>query len=368
MSWILAALIGCGELPRSRVATLPTQLSLLAEAEDGAPLSLLLELRRNPKNQLDVRMTDGAHLYDGRRVWEILPTSSGEIDLGELVEGKRVVLPLAGDVHPELLAIERGTAWFSTTTGNVRCTLRNAACKGTDRAPELHLSYPGPGAGFRVTLSGGIVRVVLPQAPDGLPVFTGVRRLVGVHWVREQRSAAQVALNQTFRGRAIVYATPREVMVDGDLAEWEGASPMVVQDRWQLQSGARGWDGPRDGSFCVAAAWSAGQVCFAGRVRDDVISEGDLVTVRVGERRLSLPLDGPAPAGAAYGSAWFGRTFEACVPAETDAPSLPFLAAFLDDDDDLPPALLASAPDRGGIPLGALRFMAEAPASAPRQR
>lgn len=73
----------------------------------------------------------------------------------------------------------------------------------------------------------------------------------------------------------VVPRAPARVQVDGDLTEWSGATPLVLEGpQWLLPTRAameRGeWSGPADLSARVYLAWDAGHFYLAARVRDDV--------------------------------------------------------------------------------------------------
>ena len=63
---------GCQGWHVQRDAILPTQLALLVEDRGGHPLSIVMDLRRNTRDQLDVRVSEGERLFDGRHLWDIV--------------------------------------------------------------------------------------------------------------------------------------------------------------------------------------------------------------------------------------------------------------------------------------------------------
>jgi len=337
---------------------LPSELSVLAEQRDGTPLSLLLGLRRNSRDQLDVRIAEGAQVYDGRRVWSVEVGEAG-FSVADRVSGERVVFDAGA--APRLLAVFQRSVWLETAAGLRVCGMKEGRC-GPGVAPELPLNHPGPGNGFRVALENGTLRLFLPQegATEGVPLATGLERLLGVYWVRGGTGEADTVVHRTFRGRARVHALARSVTPDGDLTDWPGAAPLVVDAPWQLQSGADGWDGPRDGSFSVAATWTSDRLCVAGRVRDDTPGPEDTLTVRIDASAVSLPLLGGAPTAGPWEAvmrpSWRGGSYEACLPASAARSSdeLPFAVVFWDADTGEPTTVLASAPEREGLPLGEL--------------
>ncbi|MFN7142194.1 MAG: hypothetical protein ACK4YP_00335 [Myxococcota bacterium] len=359
----LALLAGCDQLAPSRRALLPSELSVLAETTDGEPLSLLLGLRRNSRDQLDVRIAEGAQVYDGRRVWALEGTAGG-LAVVDRVTGERVVFAAGQD--PRLLALHQRTAWLEGPAGTLACSLKDGRC-GIEPIPDLPLDHPGPGAGFQLALHGETLRVHLPQEQvDGIVLAEGIARVIGVYWVRGSTGEADAVVHRTFRGRARVHALARPVTADGDLGDWPDAAPLVVEAPWQLQSGADGWSGERDASFSVAATWSADTVCVAGRIRDEDVRDGDVLTVRVDTTTRTFPLTGAAPAGGALERGWLAAAWEACLPLPAmPGARIPFAVSYTDADGDGPVTVLASAPSAGDVPLGELVLDAPARVAAP---
>lgn len=350
---LLLPLVGCERLQRERTELLPVQLSLIVERTDGSRASILLALKRNGRDQLDVRLFEGSRLYDGRHVFEF-SESSEALEVHDVVDDTRATLTVGGPLR--LVGIERGHAWLEGPNGIARCHLATAACQPSEGMPELPLTQAGPFNGFKVALSGGVVRVLLPRMQKPKPVFEGARRIVGVHWVRREDSRAKALIDRTFRGQATLLAGARPCELDGAFADWADMPPAVVENRWQLQSGADGWDGPRDGSFSVVATWTAERVCFAGRVRDDAVTAADQLTLQVFPSTLVIPLAGNVPEVARRNDAPHGVTYEACVPTSalpaTD--DLAFRATLVDADPGEPTTQLATAPEEDGRPLGHL--------------
>jgi hypothetical protein len=60
-------------------------------------------------------------------------------------------------------------------------------------------------------------------------------------------------------------------VIDGDLAEWALASPLVVNraDQFRIMSGTKAWGGPSDISGKMYLAWDAKNLYVAARVTDD---------------------------------------------------------------------------------------------------
>lgn len=328
-------------------AKLPSHLSVLVETWQGEPLSILLGLTRNSRDQLDVRVAEGAQVADGRRVWAFEETPEG-VRFEDRVDHRSSV----ATVGTRLLAVHRWHAWVEGDQGIFRCDIRHAECR-PGSVPKLPLDHPGPGAGFRVELANGTLRLFLPSGEEGVSLATGVARIIGVYWVRGATGEADTTLNRTFRGRARVHAQPRSVTVDGVLEDWASAAALVVDAPWQLQSGADGWSGDSDGSFSVAAAWTAEEVCFAGRVRDDHLVEGDRILIQVADQVEEIAVDHPS---TWVTPGWWGSSWERCEPT-AHLPALgvlPFAVSFVDHDPGQTTTILATAPIDGGVALGEL--------------
>ncbi len=362
-------LAGCGG--PARAGLLPARVALVVEdARTGAPVSLLVELRRNARAQLDVRFADAAVLYDGSALVHFRRDARGWTrDGGRL--SPPLLLPV-GATAP-LAALGLQAAWFRDADGALaRCPHAAASCaRAVEGLPALAAEMPGPGPGFRVWIDGDAVRVALPQAPEGALVWTGARALLGVSWVRVGSRALEPLVNRVFRGHAALGATldADAVVLDGVPSEWTDATPLVVDAPWQLQAGADTHDGARDASFSVAASWSADRVCLGGRVRDDVADARDLLSLRVGALLADVPLVAheapPATVGARVRSGAYGATFEWCGALALHAgQELPLTVAFVDYDDDDAPSRIASAPDADS--RGVLVLSRAEPAAAPR--
>lgn len=349
---------GCARALDARPGVLPTQLAVLVERQGSdAPVSLVLDLRRNARDQLDVRVSDGARLWDGRHLWELTPTRDARghgLRVSDLRVDQGGAIPLYADAPLRLVAMDRQHAWIALPNEAVfRCALDRPECD--EAAPEpLPMDHPGPGGGFRLHLDGGTLRLDLPHPDEGEAVLLdGVARVIGVHWVHEGWLEQDAMLDRTYRGQASLVATPRAVQVDGALGEWADAEPLVVDAPWQIDAGGASWRGPEDASFSVAAATHEGALCVAGRVRDDAWTDADALEVRVGDAVQTVPLTRAAP-DAANAGAWFSRTFEACVPGAAQA-SAPFAVTFADHDPD-GDTRIATAPVRDGHTGGTVRL------------
>lgn len=380
------ALAGCGRIDPAVEPVLPVQLSALLELEGGAPLSVIVELGRNLRDQIDLRAAAGPLLYDGRHVWEIAAGGDGAPRLTDRGGASPVALPVTGTVTglsrrqiwgagpsgPWVCDMERLPAWAGIP---VAAADRGVAC-APGPAPDPVLTHPGPGAGFALSLSGGQLRLRLPADAEGedAALVEGVARVVGVRWVRESDPQTAPLIERLYRGRSRVEAPPLAVRVDGDLSEWRDSRPLVLQEAWHLESGGPRWRGPRDAGAGLAAARDGGRICVAGRLRDDDRSPGDRLELRLGADRWEIPLGGLAdhpvaggdtPGGFAWavGRDWFGARYEACLPApasDLSAPAvLPFSLRWEDVDAGEPTTVLSSAPELipAALPLGALRLL-----------
>lgn len=319
---LLGLLLACGSLAQG--TRLPHAVSIATEGDHGAVRSYLVELRRNAREQLDVRIAEGVRLYDGRHVWAIDGSAARD-----LVENQAV------------------------------------AERIPDGLLDLALDHAGPGSGFHVELdAAGRLSVRLPIQPhvgDGAVVAAHVTRILGVSWVQGDTLASRPVIDRVFRGRATLLARRTPIVVDGELSEWSSADVSVVESSWQIEEGGVTWQGPRDASFSIAAAWQPGQVCFAGRVRDDDIRAGDSLELHIRDQTWIVPLSqAQQDAETAVQGELFGRRFETCrgVPQATATSLGVFSRATLRDDDGVGfPTVLATAASLTNGPAGFVRFM-----------
>lgn len=363
----LGLLLACSRPPDPSQALLPTQLSVLVERagpRGPEPLSVVLDLRRNSRDELDVRISPGMRLWDGRRLWEVSPTFGADghgLHVADLRTQAGLDLPVHAERPLTLAGMTRRDAWVAFPNGSVaECELDRPVCAPA-AVPELPLDHPGPGAGFQLVLDGGELHLRVPFAPaPGVVVLDNVARIVGVHWVHETWLDRDPLLDRTYRGWGMVRAVDRPVRLDGDLAEWADAAPLVVDAPWQVESGAEHWSGARDGGFSVAASRVAGEdaVCFAGRVRDDDWTAGDTLTFHLGAHSLAVPVLTRETPDSRVGDGWFSRAYEVCMRGVSLTAELPFAAIFHDhdgDDGSGADTVLASSPSLHGQPEGSLR-------------
>ena len=351
MTALALAVAGCERPVRP---LLPEEVSVLAETVSGEPVSLLVSLQRNARDLVDVRVAEGAQVYDGRRVWRLERAEDGSVSIADRVTGESH--RFAAGKSPEINQVAARTVFLETPDEVLACSMKDGRCGPGEPLP-LRLTHAGPGEGFRVALDGGTLRLFLPrQEPGGIELATGVRRIVGIYWVRDATGEADRVVNRTFRGRARVHAVAAPVVVDGDLHDWVGAAPVVVEAPWELESGADGWHGATDGSFSVAASWIGERVCLAGRVRDDHVVAGDTLRLRLENVDRTVALDAAVDGDVWVRPEWLGASWEACVPTQA-LPSrghLAFVLAQTDVDPGEPTTVISSSPAEADGVMGEL--------------
>ncbi|MFZ5479705.1 MAG: hypothetical protein ACOZNI_23275 [Myxococcota bacterium] len=351
----LLSLLACEGLADPRAAVVPRELALVVYLGSGRYASVLADLSRNPRREVDLRLGEGLVVYDGRRVWE-LAEEAGTVVVTELVSGNVTTLPVTGVV----LRVADGRVWVDTGTDVVACELRAHTCASADLPGTLRDTYDGPGEGFRVVQRDGRLVLLLPSEADdaeGTAITGRYDNVVAMHWITEPDDLVRPVLDRHFRGRASLVLAEVTPAVDGDLAEWSPADAVVVEAPWQIEEGGEAWGGPRDGSFSVAAARTDTAVCLAGRVRDDDVRAGDRLRLAVGPLTEEVPLVGPIPARAARAEDWFGVAYEVCIdlpPRLLAQVTLRFTVAFDDLDED-GATVLSAAPPVAGVPGGMLR-------------
>ena len=354
---------GCARTLQPSQALLPTQLAVLAERDTPSgpqPVSLVLDLRRNSRDQLDVRVAPGLRLWDGRHLWEVTSTLDARghgLHVGDLKAGLGGDVPLYADSALEVVGMTRRDVWVRLPNQVVfRCALDRPLCNEGPAAP-LPMEHPGPGAGFRLALVNGALTLRLPFSDGEALLLDQVHALLGVHWVPESWLEHDDLLDHTYRGRGTLGAGERDVTEDGDLHDWADAEPRVVDAPWQVDTGAEAWSGPRDASFSIAAGRAGAALCFAGRVRDDAwTAEDQLVLHGIGPSDVTLSLAAPSDGPAGFvRPGWFSRAFELCLPSAASG-DVAFSAAYEDHDPDGRVTVLASAPSDDGTPQGKLRI------------
>jgi len=344
---------GCDQLASTSDAVLPVQLSLLVELDDGSPLSVVVDLRRNTRHQLDVRVSRGMRFFDGVHLMEATPiVADGATTLrfNELLSHRWRDLPMRMGRQPEILAMRMGEVSIKVADRVFTCDTDRWSCLPAVAPNELPYEHPGPGRGFHLWVEDGTALLTLPmdETDAGEPILRGIKRVIGLHWVRERIFEGDKILDRLYRGRSDVRVDVGSVTVDGELDEWASAVPTVVDSPWQLDDGAASWAGPRDASFSVAAMRSGTELCFAGRVRDQAIGPGDRLELVAGALHVDLDLT-QTPRD------WFGGRFELCQAHPGGTGVLPFAATLTDVDPQEEPTVIASAPIELGRPTGVLR-------------
>lgn len=367
---------GCEQGIRENPRLLPTQLSMLVETTTGESLSVVVELTRNLRDQLDLRIAEGNLFYDGRHIWEF---REGEM-MDRVGGDKRILTPgtlqlldrlaILLKQNEQLISCDTSQwpEWseIPTPPGN-----HPVNCQPATDLPALRYTYPGPNGGFLLTRDGTLVRVRLPQDADteGQIVLRDIDRILGVRWVQDPSEAARPTLERLYRGRAVISAPELAVTVDGDLEEWAEAeaahpgdpvfAPLVVEREWHLESGGESWQGANDISFSVAAARTVHQqVCLAGRARDDDREEKDAIYLNIGAQHYTIPLaplmvseawqGQVGPIQVAIARDWYGARYELCLTREI-GDRVPFSMAWYDADAGQEATLLTTAPSNGTV-------------------
>ena len=353
---VTLAFVGCGQRPEPEA--LPHSVAILVRTRQHASVSVLVAVQPNERGTLDVRVAEGAVLTARDRVLTVRAVKP-EPFVASALDGKATPFKLPGEgwLFTGVLASD---AYFSRGGVGRACDLRTGVCSlsAADR-PTPTLTHAGPGHGFRLDLTpDGELRFGLPHDSEGEgeAILADVARIAGVQWMRERPSAqVQEYVDRTFRGRAALVASPLDVAIDGDLGEWTATEPAVVDAPWQLDQ-RDGWHGPEDASFSVAAAVSDDRLCFAGRLRDDLVTAEDTLVFNVGAQKRRVPMM-ESGESAIVAPEWFGHRFELCLdlPAALDARhSVPLGVAYRDDDGDGEIAVLSTAPRLGPWSAGML--------------
>jgi hypothetical protein len=318
----------------------------------------LVSVQPNERGSLDVRVAQGTLVPTHERVVAVRGGGSDWSAFGEVNgQNTKLGLPEGGWLFASVLD---GAAYFTAAGQGQRCDLTTGRCAGVGKArPAPELIYPGPGEGFRLSLTAdGDIRLALPHDAEGEgeTILADVARIAGVRWLKERMSGSvQEYVDRTFRGRAALTAAPANILVDGLLEEWEALTPAVVDAPWQLDR-RDGWNGPEDASFSVAVATSGADLCFAGRLRDDLLTNDDELVFNVGAERWRVPLLSPG-AHTVVAEEWFGHRFEACFRAPESLAkrgTIPLGVALRDSDNDGSMAVLSTAPRLGPWSAGTL--------------
>lgn len=368
---LLAAAAGCASSSESQDPDrLPRAVAVAMVVGGGQPMTAWFSVEPNPRGHVDVRVANGLEFPGKDGVFGLDPVSPGR-DAWRLTErlgGATVDFALPTGAHLRPLRLDDDEAWFyeRDAVSGWACALRTGACRAVgDLPPELPLTRPGPGAGFALTLDDeGTLRFRQPHqgTTAGDIVASRVVDVVAVRWyLAAPSSRVAEYVDRTFRGRGGLRVRFGAVTVDGELDEWGDAEPEVVEAPWQAAV-RDDWTGPDDASFSIAARWSADDLCFAGRLRDDVLTADDALTFVLRKDRYVLPLAAPELADfpAAVHAEAFGWHYEACVPRPrwtTERGDKPFSASLRDHDEGTDGDLLATAPVFGQLPVGYLELV-----------
>lgn len=363
---LLLGLLGCSgqgaEVDEGDEGPLPRAVALVAMRSDGEPVSVYFAVEPNPRGRIDVRVADAMALPGPRGVHAVSTSEGGRWQLVEEVRSTAAPIPLPPGPRWSLLRLQTRQAWFSAAgLPDQLCELPSPRCAEAPTPPSpLTLRRPGPGGGFRLDLTDGTVRFWPPHLPvgaEGERIVDGVATLLAVRWL-EGLPAAPVReyLDRTFHGLGGLVAAEGAVALDGALDEWRDSVPDVVESPWQVAV-RRHWTGPDDASFSVAALATPTALCFAGRIRDDDLREGDVLTLHVGEARWTLPLrPGVEADGLVVQEERFGYRFEVCREGRPPAAVVPFAALLQDRDGEDEADMLSTSPIFRGVPAGTLRL------------
>ena len=357
----LVAASACQTAGVARVEPLPHTVAILARTRQDSSVSVLVAVQPNERGTLDVRVAEGVVIPARDRVLAVRSIGPTPHVMSEL-DAKRTDFTLPGEGWT-FTGLGGGDAYFRRVGAGVTCALRSGVCVDSPfTQPEPALSHPGPGHGFRLSLSAdGDLRFALPHdgEGEGSVILAGVERIAGVQWIRDRASPqVQEYVDRTFRGRAALVASPLAVTVDGELGEWNATEPAVVEAPWQLDV-REGWTGPDDASFSVAAAVSGEELCFAGRLRDDVVTADDTLVVNVAAQRHRISMI-ESTESAVVAPEWFGHRFELCIdmpPVFYFRQSVPLGVSYRDDDGDGTGAVLSTAPRMGSWSAGMLSLL-----------
>jgi hypothetical protein len=358
---------GC--VARSADEGMPQAVAVTVAFSDGDYGALIAEFDR-PGEPPELRYADGLWAFDGERLLQLSPAPRLDSDaplydltVTEHLTGGRHVLPL-GRAHEDL---------------KVRAVAHTAIAMGPSAAPqwlrlsdgrqvalnhEFDMHRAGPGRGFALIQDGNSLSLGLPHRDDSLPLFREIEEVVCATWLTNTHDTAWDATSDHYKVVQLVPASGGPARVDGDLGEWSGDDALAVDTLGSVLSGGGGWDGPRDGSFGVAARLHHGRLTVAVRVRDDDLILGqDRLEFDVGSDVHVLPLRsaGPVDQGnwsgleAVFTNAVdFGTGVEASFDVGGHAPrrdALPLVVRYLDADSGQEPTVLASAPSLRSLAL-----------------
>jgi hypothetical protein len=361
---VLLTLLGCGQgtaLP----GLLPSELSLVVRKGDGSYASMLVPLEKNARREVDVRIASGVRVFDGDHLWNF-ETERGDdgwiVKVHDGLSRAKTSFTVPGRTEPTVEGVAQGRVWVRASEGLLDCVFETGTCQATAWMPEFNLHRPGPGSGFDIEINdAGEVWLRLPldgeEAPGSM-LLADVEQIIAVRWVHRILPLDRDDLNRSFRGRGLIEAVDVDVVVDGDMAEWADARPLVVDARWQVDLGIDGWQNDRDGSFGVAASWVGERLCVGVRVRDDAVGPGDRLVIQIAGIPREIDLHRPSTSThTAVTPVWFGPAVESCFasvpPRQGEA--LPFTVTLVDTDPGASTSVLRAAPyGDDGAPLGGI--------------
>jgi len=377
---LLSALLAAVWLSSSRgeprlSGPLPDALSVVLARPGGGYESLLVQLTR-PGVEPKVRRTPGmVALGPG---WARTVSVVHDVDATGARWNVVEVRDPSGSSAPYGLSSEESLGVLSVDRAglvlNVGGTSRFVAPDGRARTPadvELlpggRFHFKGPRQGFTLHHEGGALSLLLPKLVEGERVDLGVEAeaVLGSWWIRVADLPAweQLTIQQLFKQQAAIPTTASVARADGDLQEWRSVRALAVDSEAQVHAGLDYWEGPRDGSFGVAAQASPDAVILAIRVRDDDLLPGrDRVELDLSGRALTIALQDEG--GLVEGDGWravfdepaaYGIAFEVEVPLRSAAVP-PILAVhFVDHDEGQGSSTLATS--EAAAQLGAVELL-----------
>ncbi len=218
--------------------------------------------------------------------------------------------------------------------------------------------------GFNLVREEDSLLLGLPHRKTNLPLFRDVEEIISANWLSEVHDKAWDATGAHYKAVRLIPAVGEPARVDGNLEEWGADEALAVDSTGNVLNGEEGWNGPRDGSFGVAARLHHGRLTVAVRIRDDQLLLGkDRLEFDVGPDVHVLPLQsaGPVDAGnwsgleAVFTNAVdFGTGVEASFELKGGPPrrdALPLVVRYLDADPNEASTVLASAPSLRSLAL-----------------
>jgi hypothetical protein len=374
----LALSLGACNLPEPRTASLPDWIGVVVQLRDGGQASLLVQLM-GPRRPPVLRVAEGVYYFDGESLLEVAggALASADLDrsLGELLEIRDLLNHEIKHVIRFDPAMKSGGRLLSVDSDAVALDARPDGGEGNWRydfalgrgsvvAPSAvapRFEHYGPSRGFEVTVDKrGVVWLRLPSTEDAqaLPLMHDASHVLGVSWVTnaEVDERERKKIDEIFKKVGTLLAEARGCEIDGDLSEWADQVAMGVNDRAQVVGGDESWTGERDASFVVATRLNDTRLCWAVRVRDDVVRAGaDRLEVVLSNRTYSLVVPETAERGeqgplryaytdsVAFGVAIEGMLPISAVPSQGDF--IAFRVIYTDSDDDVArETVLATAP------------------------